>query len=144
VGANGAPVAPIDPNIEKMALAEERDSILPIMPLDAAIFASTTHGARDDDRKLRDFLGSIMVIGGGGKVPGFTTFLEDRLREMRPVFAKDILVGTPPRELDSQVVVWKGGSVFGKLRGTNDSWIGQMEYDRLGSRLLAYKCMWAW
>ena len=85
-----------------------------------------------------------MVIGGGGKVPGFTTFLEERLREMRPLFAKDILVGTPPRELDSQVVVWKGGSVFGKLRGTNDSWIGQMEYDRLGSRLLAYKCMWAW
>ncbi|KAI9867041.1 MAG: actin-like protein arp8 [Trichoglossum hirsutum] len=144
VGTGGASGGPVDPNIEKVALAEERDSILPILPLDAAIFTSVTQGARDDERKLRDFLGSIMVIGGGGKVPGFTTSLEERLRGMRPLFAKDILVGTPPRELDSQVVVWKGGSVFGKLRGTNDSWIGQMEYDRLGSRLLAYKCMWAW
>ena len=121
-----------------------RDDILPIISIDTAILTSIVHGARSDERKTRDFLGGIMVIGGGSQIPGFYQFLEEKLKQLRPGFAKDIMIGTPPRELDPQGVVWKGGSVFGKLRGTNDSWIGRMEYDRLGARLLAYKCMWAW
>ena len=114
------------------------------MPLDLAILASISEGARGDDRKMRDFLGGIMVIGGGSKTFNFNVYLEQRLRALRPNYTKEILIGPPPRELDPQVLVWKGGSVFGKLRGTNDSWIGQLEYDRLGARILNYKCMWAW
>lgn len=121
-----------------------RDDVLPIISLDTAILTSILHGARSDERKTRDFLGGVMVIGGGSQIPGFHSFLEEKLKELRPGFAKDIMIGTPPRELDPQGVVWKGGSVFGKLRGTNDSWIGRMEYDRLGARVLVYKCMWAW
>lgn len=121
-----------------------RDDVLPVVPLDTAILTSITHGARSDERRMRDFLGSVMVIGGGSQIPGFSAFLEERLKETRPGFAKDILIGTAPRELDPQVLVWKGGSVFGRLRGTNDSWIGRTEYDRLGARVLPYKCMWAW
>ena len=121
-----------------------RDDVLPVIALDTAILTSISHGARLDERKTRDFLGSVMVVGGGAQIPGFYMFLEERLKELRPGFAKDIMIGTPPRELDPQGVIWKGGSVFGKLRGTNDSWIGKTEYDRLGARLLVYKCMWAW
>jgi actin-related protein 8 len=84
-----------------------------------------------------------MVLGGGSLVSGFHAFLEERLQALRPGYTKEIMIGTPPRDLDPQVVAWKGASVFGKLNGTNDSWIGQLEYDRLGSRLLAYKCMWS-
>lgn len=125
-------------------LVEERDDVLPVFPLDGAILTSIKHAARTDERKLRDFLGGIMVVGGGSQVPGFLAYLEERMHALRPGYAKEIMIGAPPRELDPQVVVWKGCSVFGKLRATNDSWIGQMEYDMLGSRLLAYKCMWAW
>ena len=121
-----------------------RDDVLPIMPLDQAILASISHGTRNEERKTREFLGQIMVIGGGAQVPGFYAFLEQRLKELRPGWAKDILIGTPPRELDPQGVIWKGGSVFGKLRSSSDSWIGPEEYDRLGARLLAYKLMWPW
>lgn len=120
------------------------ERIVPVMPLDMAILTSITEGAKGDERKLRDFLGGIMVIGGGAKIANFNAFLEYRLRLLRPDLAKDVLIGPPPRDLDPQVLVWKGGSVFGKLRGTNDSWIGQLEYDRLGARILNYKCMWAW
>ncbi|EAW13965.1 putative chromatin remodeling complex subunit (Arp8) [Aspergillus clavatus NRRL 1] len=123
---------------------EERDDILPVFPLDNAILTSIAHAARSDERKMRDFLGGIMVVGGGSLVNGFHSFLEERLQTLRPGFANEIMVGTPPRDLDPQVVVWKGASVFGKLSGTNDSWIGQLEYDRLGHRLMAYKCMWAY
>ena len=121
-----------------------RDDVLPVIALDTAILTSISHGARLDERKTRDLLSSVMVVGGGAQIPGFYMFLEERLKELRPGFAKDIIIGTPPRELDPQGVIWKGGSVFGKLRGTNDSWIGKTEYDRLGARLLVYKCMWAW
>ncbi|KAF7620421.1 hypothetical protein AFLA_005728 [Aspergillus flavus NRRL3357] len=123
---------------------EERDDILPTFPLDSAILMSIAHAARSDERKMRDFLGGIMVVGGGSLINGFHSFLEERLQALRPGFAKEIMIGTPPRDLDPQVVVWKGASVFGKLSGTNDSWIGQLEYDRLGHRLMAYKCMWAY
>ncbi|KAI9820290.1 MAG: actin-like protein arp8 [Pycnora praestabilis] len=143
LGVNGAIGAPSNPNADKILSSEERDRILPILPLDTAILTAVSHGARDDATKMKDFLGGIMVIGGGSQIPGFHTFLEERMRELRPGFAKDIMIGTPPRELDPMGVVWKGGSVFGKLRG-NDSWIGRLEYDRLGARLLAYKLPWAW
>ena len=144
---DGTPAPAAENNISNgpaVSTSSIRDDVLPLIGLDTAIFTSILHGARTDERKTRDFLGGIMVIGGGSQIPGFCTFLEEKLKELRPGYAKDILVGTPPRELDPQGVVWKGGSVFGKLRGTNDSWIGRMEYDRLGARLLAYKCMWAW
>jgi len=139
------PAPPGDVNTSTNPLGTSiRDDVLPSIHLDSAILTSIAHGARSDDRKTRDFLSSVMVIGGGSQVPGFYAFLEERLKTLRPGYVKDILIGTPPRELDPQGVVWKGGSVFGKLRGTNDSWIGRVEYDRLGARLLAYKCMWAW
>ncbi|KAF2761139.1 actin-related protein [Pseudovirgaria hyperparasitica] len=134
-----------DPTLEKIRAAEERDKTLPVMPLDMAIIASITQGARGDERKMRDFFGGIMLIGGGGAMPGFGTVLEDRLRALKPGFQKEILIGPPPRELDPQVVVWKGGSVFGKLSPNgNDSWITMKEYDTLGHRLLVHKCMFPW
>ncbi|GAM36985.1 actin-like protein [Talaromyces pinophilus] len=132
------------PQPPRIPTIEERDDILPIYPLDQAILTSITHAARSDDKKMRDFLGGIMVVGGGSQINGFHAYLEERLRLLPPAFAKEIMIGSPPRDLDAQVVVWKGASVFGKLDGTNDSWIGQLEYDRLGSRLLVYKCMWAY
>ncbi|KAF2731363.1 actin-like ATPase domain-containing protein [Polyplosphaeria fusca] len=134
-----------DPVLEKTKAAEERDKVVPAMPLDHAILESLTQGARGEDRKLRDFFGGIMLIGGGSKIPGFGVFLETRLRELRPFYGKEILVGPPPREFDPQVVIWKGGSVFGRLSSSgNDSWISKAEYDILGSRLLSNKCMFAW
>ncbi|KAL6718346.1 Actin-like protein arp8 [Lecanora helva] len=120
-----------------------QDNVLPIIPLDEAILTSIRYGTKGDERKTRDFLMSIMVTGGGAQIPGFNNFLEEKLKAARPQY-KEITIGIPPRELDPQGVIWKGGSVFGKLRGTNDSWIGRLEFDRLGARALAYKCMWAW
>ncbi|KAJ6088752.1 hypothetical protein N7486_010013 [Penicillium sp. IBT 16267x] len=123
---------------------EYHDDVLPVYPLDNAILTSIAHAARSDEKKMRDFIGGIMVVGGGTLTSGFHLFLEERLQSLRPGFAKEIMIGVPPRDLDPQVVVWKGASIFGKLSGTNDSWIGQLEYDRLGHRLMAYKCMWAY
>ncbi len=117
-------------------LLEERDSVLPVAPLDAAIMTSIQHASRGDEKKLRDLLGSIMVIGGGAKTPGFAPFLEERLKKLRPDLADRLMVGISPREMDGQVVTWKGASVFAKLTATNDTWISRIEFDRHGSRVL--------
>jgi len=130
--------------VEEEPVDDLATRIVPVMPLDQAIITSITEGAKDDEKKFRDFIGGIMVIGGASKLPNFSPFLEYRLRGLKPNLAKDILVGGPPRELDPQVLVWKGASVFGKLQATNDCWIGKLEYDRLGARILNYKCMWVW
>ena len=92
---------------------------------------------------MRDFFGGIIAVGGGALIPDFKEFLEEELVDSQARMKKDIMVAPPPRDMDPQVLVWKGASVFGKLRA-NDSWIGATEYDRLGSRLLAYKCLWSW
>ncbi|KAK9414109.1 hypothetical protein SUNI508_02208 [Seiridium unicorne] len=103
-------------------IASERDAVLPVAPLDIAILTSIQNAAKGDEKKLRDYLGSIMVIGGGSKTPQFTQTLEEKLRARRPDLFDRILVSRSARDMDEQVVVWKGASVFAKL-GTNDSWI---------------------
>ncbi|KAK4190344.1 putative actin-related protein 8 [Podospora australis] len=122
-------------------LAIERDSVLPIAPLDIAILTSIQNAAKGDDKKVRDLLGSIMVIGGGSKIPHFTTFLEEKLKARRPDLSEKIMVGKSAREMDEQVVAWKGASVFAKLP-TNDSWITSYEYKMLGSRVIYHKALW--
>jgi actin-related protein 8 len=145
MGDGDQPLIFRDPVLEKIKAADERDKVIPVMPLDEAILQSLTQGARGDDRKLRDFFGGIMLLGGGSKTPELRDFLETRLRELRPFYGKEILVGAPPRELDPQVVAWKGGSVFGRLSSHgNDSWISKAEYNILGTRLLTHKCMFNW
>jgi len=123
------------------SLAAERDAVLPIAPLDIAIMTSIQNAAKGDEKKVRELLGSIMVIGGGAKLPHFTTFLEEKLKVRRPDLADRILVSRSAREMDEQVVVWKGASVFAKLP-TNDSWITNFEYKMLGSRVIYHKALW--
>jgi actin-related protein 8 len=150
-GRNGTSPAPPPPPgmfIDAQArtakqIAAERDAVLPVAPLDIAILTSIQNAAKGDEKKLRDYLGSIMVIGGGSKTPHFTQLLEEKLRARRPDLFDRILVSRSARDMDEQVVVWKGASVFAKL-GTNDSWITPYEFERLGSRILHHKVLWAY
>jgi len=125
------------------SIAVERDTVLPVAPLDTAVLTSIQYAARGDEKKFRDLLGSVMVVGGGAKVPHFTNVLEERLKAKRPDLADRILVSRSARDMDEQVVVWKGASVFAKLP-TNDSWIVPLEYERLGARAIHHKVLWSW
>lgn len=120
-----------------------RDRATPCIPLTRAIMTSIEHAAKGDEGKTRDFLGGIVATGGGAQIPMFKEFLEEELKEIQSHMRKHIMVAPPPRDIDPQVLVWKGATVFGKLR-SNDSWIGGMEYDRLGSRQLAVKFWGNW
>ena len=119
LGESEQPMVFRDPVLEKTKAANERDKVLPVMPLDEAILHSLTHGARGDERKLRDFFGGIMLIGGGSKTAALGAFLETRLRELRPFYGKEILVVPPPREFDPQVVIWKGDRKSTRLNSSH-------------------------
>ncbi|ODV77573.1 actin-related protein [Suhomyces tanzawaensis NRRL Y-17324] len=45
----------------------------------------------------------------------------------------------PPREFDPEMLTWKGGSVYGRLKVVNEMWITQNDWDLLQSRCLYYK-----
>jgi actin-related protein 8 len=144
---NGLPYMPPTfraPEVERPLPLERRDDILPIFPLPNAILTSITHAARGSSQKTSDLLSGIMLTGGSSVIPGLGAHLEETLKGMLPGYSKDILIGRPPRELDPQVVAWKGGAVFGRMSRTNDSWINAFLYERLGERVLAHKLMWAW
>ncbi|KAF8461901.1 hypothetical protein BDZ91DRAFT_367047 [Kalaharituber pfeilii] len=141
-GSGAVPLILMPTGPTPLELAEERDKTVPILALDQAIAESISHAAKGDERKIKEYLGSIMIVGGGSLVAGLNHLLEERLRGMKRYSDHTVMVAPPPRELDPQVIVWKGASVFGKLKSTNDSWIRASDYDILGSRLLAYKCMW--
>ncbi|KAK0753404.1 actin-like ATPase domain-containing protein [Schizothecium vesticola] len=123
------------------SLAAERDAVLPLAALDIAVMTSIQNAAKGDEKKVRELLGSIMVVGGGSKTPHFAPFLEEKLKGRRPDLADRIMVSPSAREMDEQVVVWKGASVFAKLP-TNDSWITNFEYKMLGSRVIYHKALW--
>lgn len=125
------------------AIAAERDAVLPVVPLDIAILTSIQNAAKSDEKKLRDYLGSIMVVGGGSKTTGFTQVLEEKLKTRRPELSDRILITHSARDMDEQVVAWKGASVFAKLPA-NDSWITPFEFEKLGARVLHHKVLWAW
>lgn len=125
------------------SIADERDAVLPIAPLDIAILTSIENAAKGDEKKQRDLLGSIMVIGGGAKIAQFTVVLEEKLKARRPELTERILVSRSAKDMDEQVVAWKGASVFAKLPA-NDSWITPFEFERLGPRTLYHKVLWAW
>lgn len=145
---NGTPVPTgglfADPAVRTQKdIAIERDAVLPIAPLDTAIITSITHACKGDEKKLRDFMGSILVIGGGAKTPGLTPHIEAKLRAKRPDLGDKVMVGTSPREMDVQVVAWKGASVFSRMK-SHESFIGKLEYERLHDRVLHYKVLWNW
>lgn len=46
-----------------------------------------------------------------------------------------------PRELDPEVLVWKGASVMSKLDIAKDMWIGSEEWEEVGARLLRERAL---
>lgn len=84
VGAAGAPLAAIPTGPTPLEQAEERDKTVPTAALDKAILESITQAARGDEKKVKDYLAGIMIVGGGSLTPGLNHFLEERYEHQPP------------------------------------------------------------
>ncbi|KAK6462119.1 hypothetical protein DFJ63DRAFT_296420 [Scheffersomyces coipomensis] len=63
----------------------------------------------------------------------------DELYDQGTILPINIL--PPPREFDPEMLTWKGGSVYGRLKVVNEMWITQNDWDLLQSRCLYYKSL---
>lgn len=102
-------------------------------PLDTAIFNSllTSIGqvGPAGDERLRKMSNNILCVGGTARIPGLSAALEARLTAMLGNHfaattgdasnAPKVTVIPPPRDMDPQVMAWKGMSVFARLEAAS-------------------------
>ncbi|CAO3613472.1 unnamed protein product [Cunninghamella echinulata] len=113
-------------------------------PIDIAIAQSIQLAAGSSDDRLKKFFTNIILVGAGGKISNFDRVLEDRLLSTviaRSSMIENVEVLPAPRELDPQLLVWKGASVLCKLDVAKDMWVGETEWNEIGSRLLKDRSM---
>jgi actin-related protein 8 len=90
---------------------------------------TTTNLGEDRSRRLYS---SILVVGSGALIPGFGYMLEDRVRSLK---GGTIGVIPPPRDMDPGVLVWKGASVYARLKtAQRESFMTKKEWDLYGVR----------
>ena len=102
-------------------------------PLDQAILNSllTSIGqvGPAGDERLRKMSNNILCVGGTARIPGLGAALEARLSAMLGNHfhlttgdannAPKVTVVPPPRDMDPQVLGWKGMSVFARLEAAS-------------------------
>ncbi|KAK4519550.1 uncharacterized protein ATC70_009786 [Mucor velutinosus] len=113
-------------------------------PIDVAIAQSIVSAANGSEEKLKRYFTSIILVGGGGKVVNFSRVLEDRV--LSTIIAQRanidrVEVVPAPRELDPEVLVWKGASVMAKLDSAKDMWIADDEWEQVGARCLRERAL---
>jgi actin-related protein 8 len=119
----------------------------PCIGLDHAIIECIEQATKHATTSAQAFYESLMIVGGGAsKFSGFNTLLTDRIamwRDNADYLASqgDIAIMPVPREIDPEVITWKGGSVYAKLKIVNEMWISAKDWDLLGSRALQYKAL---
>lgn len=122
--------------------------------LDHAIIESIIQAAQKSTASSeQSFYESILIVGGGAKIADFEQVFIDRIHMWRDNAATnaqkavpdgEIQIMAPPRDMDPQIVTWKGGSVFAKLKIINEVWINARDWDMQGSRILHYKALFAY
>lgn len=91
---------------------------------------TTTNLGEDRSRRLYS---SILVVGSGALTPGFGYMLEDRVRGLRS--SGTVSVIPPPRDIDPGVLVWKGASVYARLKtAEREAFMTRREWDLLNVR----------
>lgn len=112
-----------------------------IAALDHAIVESIAQATKQSGTP-KQFYENLLVIGGGSQVPSFHAMLTDRLimcNQSRLKEIGEVAVMAMPRDIDAELMCWKGGSVYSKLKIADEMWTTREEWDTLGSRALHYK-----
>jgi actin-related protein 8 len=100
---------------------------------------TTTNLGEDRSRRLYS---SIMVVGSGALVQGFGYMLEDRVRSLK---GGVVSVIPPPRDMDPGVLVWKGASVYARLKSAErEAFMTSKEWDLYGARGIGLRCLFVY
>lgn len=99
---------------------------------------TTTNLGEDRSRRLYS---SILVVGSGASIPGTGYMLEDRVRSLK---GGTVAVIPPPKDIDPGVLVWKGASVYARLKSAErEAFMTRKEWDLYGVRGIPLRCLFA-
>ncbi|KAK9447249.1 uncharacterized protein V1518DRAFT_421732 [Limtongia smithiae] len=142
IGGNAATRAAAGPSAQSLSLALMNPQCVICAPLDHAIIESISQFSKADEVRGKRMYENIILVGGGASnIPAFTKLLEDRVSMWKGWSMGSVAVMPTPREMDPTMLVWKGASVFVKLKIATEMWIGSRDWDLLGSRCLQYRCL---
>ena len=114
-----------------------------LTPIDTAIISSIN--SLESNEKKQKMLSSILLVGGSHLFPGFYDVLNERLNSKIQLIECDKLrIFVNPKELDSRILSWKGGSIFSRIEGTKDHWVSREEWTSLGVRCLRERAPFFW
>lgn len=101
---------------------------------------TTTNLGEDRSRRLYS---SILLVGSGALIPGLGYMLEDRVRSLKGGTGT-VSVIPPPRDIDPGVLVWKGASVYGRLKSAErEAFMTRKEWDFYGVRGIPLRCLFS-
>ncbi|KAK7056412.1 Actin-like protein arp8 [Paramarasmius palmivorus] len=125
------------------------------LPLDVAIYNSAR--AAGGDEKIRKYLQAVLVVGGTANISGMAHALDSRYDGVILLFSSPTMVALtlalpaqigrlqaistplvsnmekvqiipPPKDVDPQVLVWKGAAVLGKMDGASELWVTPQDW----------------
>ncbi|KAF9454265.1 actin-like ATPase domain-containing protein [Macrolepiota fuliginosa MF-IS2] len=110
------------------------------LPLDVAIFNCVRAAG---DERIRKYLQAVLLIGGTAQIPGIGLALESRLQAIAtPVVSgmEKVQVIPPPKDVNPQILAWKGAAVLGKMESVSELWVTPTDWEILGMRGLKERC----
>jgi len=112
--------------------------------LDQAILHSIERCSSDDMK--RRMYSCILLVGGGAKFEGLSSWLYNKLILQIPFALRpeqtDIIVR--PKDMDPSMVAWKGAAIMSCLESAQELWIRPCEWKKIGVRLLRERAPFYW
>ncbi|CCG83898.1 protein of unknown function [Taphrina deformans PYCC 5710] len=134
----------LDKEVDAVNDVLDRNDELPLLvPLDVAIISSITcacENAPNADERRKAMCSTILISGAGYNFPYASYYLEERLKALRPAWTS-IAIVPPPRDMQPEMLCWKGLSIFSRIKIATEYWVSSAEFDLLGSRTLQQKSL---
>ncbi|KAG7300584.1 hypothetical protein JYU34_014879 [Plutella xylostella] len=115
-----------------------------VLALDAAILQSIDRCPSEELK--RKMYSSILIVGGGVKIQGLATWLQNRLALQIPYAYKteQLEIVTSPKDIDPASTAWKGAAVMSCLESAIELWINQSEWNKYGLKILRERAPFIW
>jgi actin-related protein 8 len=100
----------------------------------------------DSEEMKKRMFSCILIVGGGSKIHGIDNFIRDKLNTQIPLYYKceNIEVIVKPKDIQPDLVAWKGASVMSLLDSANELWFSKDEWNKLGPKLLRERAAFIW
>ncbi|GBP87875.1 Actin-related protein 8 [Eumeta japonica] len=132
--------------VDSLEVGPGEASLMPgqVLGLDAAILQSIDRCPNEELK--RKMYSSILIVGGGVKIQGLASWLQNRLALQIPYAYKteQLEIVTSPKDIDPASTAWKGAAVMSCLESAIELWINQREWNIYGLRILRERAPFIW